>query len=66
MLGVSPLPSYGPDKGSILDFLFSQSQDGLRQPIFSPQLLGHNPGAISPSQGTVGICHPRSLGSTIS
>ena len=36
-----------PDRGSILDFL-SQSQVGLKQPTFSPQLLGDIGGAISP------------------
>ena len=43
-------------EGSILN----QNQDGLKQPIFSPELLGNIGGAISPAQNEVEMCHQRS------
>ena len=49
------LPLAGPDEGSILEFL-SYHQFGLKQLIFSYQLLGDNGGAISLAQRGVGTC----------
>ena len=42
----SSLPLAGPDEGSI----FESSEFGLKQPIFSYQLLGDNGGALSLTQ----------------
>ena len=56
----SSLPLAGPDEGSILEFL-SYHQFGLKQPIFSYQLLGENGGAISLAQRGVGTCREGSM-----
>ena len=58
----SSLPLAGPDEGSILEIL-SQYQFGLKQPIFSYQLLGDNGGAIPLAQRGVGTCRSGSTGS---
>ena len=58
----SYLPLAGPDKGSILEF-FELYQFGLKQPIFSYQLLGDFGGASSPAQSEVGTCREGSMGS---
>ena len=57
----SLLPTYGPAQGSIWD-VSTQRQDGLKQPIFSPDLPGDIGGASSPAQKGVGTCHPRNMG----
>ena len=49
--------------GRHLQTYWGQSQDGLKQPIFIPQLLGDNGGAISPAQSGVRTCCQRSMGS---
>ena len=58
----SSLPLAGPNKGSFLEIL-SQYQFGLKQPIFSCQLLGDNGGAISLAQRGVGTRCEGSMGS---
>ena len=51
----SSLPLAGPDEGSILEF-FKLISVGLKQPIFSYQLLRDNGGAISLAQSGVVTC----------
>ena len=51
----SSLPLAGPDEGSILEIL-ELIQFGLKQPIFSYQLLRENGGATSLAQRGVGTC----------
>ena len=58
-LASSPLPLYGAGEGSFL----SQSQNGLKQAIFSPQLLGDNGGATCPAQREVKTRRRRRIGS---
>ena len=57
-----PCPPMARPRGQFWTFL-SHSQDGLKQPTFSPQLLGDNGGARSPAQREVAACHLRSMGS---
>ena len=41
--------------------LLSQSQDWLKKPIFSHEVLGDNGGAIAPAQNEARTCHQGSM-----